>query len=112
MTLNLKGQICSDGACPQARRPPQKGFHGGQFAVGGLTPPRIFRQQALAFIGGRKAKGYEVAPFKRPFRGKQAWHRNAGRPAFPQADEQQGYAHPQQEGRNRIHGKKTQYPLF
>jgi hypothetical protein len=40
-----------------------------------LTKPKTIRQQALAFIRWRKAKGYEITPFRRQFWGKKAWHK-------------------------------------
>jgi hypothetical protein len=41
--------------------------------IGGLTKPKTIRQQAVAFIRWRKARGYEVTPFKREFWGRKAW---------------------------------------
>jgi len=40
-----------------------------------LTKPKTIRQQAMDFIRWRKARGYEVAPFKREFWGKKVWHK-------------------------------------
>jgi len=42
--------------------------------IGVLTQPKSIRQVAMDFIRWRRAKGYEVAPFKRQFWDKKAWH--------------------------------------
>jgi hypothetical protein len=36
---------------------------------------KTFKQKVAAFIRWRKARGYEVAPFKRQFWGKKAWRK-------------------------------------
>jgi len=43
--------------------------------TGGLTQLKTIRQQALGFIRWRKARGYEVTPFRRQFWGKKNWQK-------------------------------------
>ena len=49
---------------------PCKASPGSASPIGGLTQPKTIRQQAMGFILWRRARGYEVTPFRREFWGR------------------------------------------